>query len=458
MNINAKRRIVIIAIIFLLGILTTGCVNTVTTSVVYTGLTVSGEIEKGYQKADLSKIESLLGQKLPLPIYLPDNYQIKESYYYQEPNSTPQVTDILLLISDQPISWSGSQYTCRIALFIGWNEPGFGFKGVVGGNVPNINEGKLEQNNNEYILWWESYGSLDSLGSTLKLFANQQFSKDELINIAASTPANTSLPSTTSASPTTTESINYRTVQIVFMSQQKADDTTSDMTPLGTGIIVNNNGYVITANHLIDAGEQYIQQSQAEIKKLGILIPFSPTIPEGNLPAQPQQVNDFDVIARDENHDLALLKIKMAQSSTPEGQLESVVFYSEGASGTLDISDAPFTTNISRDSPIAITGYISAQLTLATKTGKVTSEQIPGINNSLISVATGNFTYYVADYYQTDIASNSIFSGSPVYSISNMAIMGICISTSQDEFDNSGEIYIIPSVYVLDLLKNNNIK
>ena len=113
MNINMKQRIIIIsAFILLLSILTTGCGNTVTTSAVYTRLTVSGEIEKGYQKADLSKIESLLGQKLPLPTYLPDNYQIKESYYYQEPDSTPQVTDILLLISDQPISWSGSQYTC----------------------------------------------------------------------------------------------------------------------------------------------------------------------------------------------------------------------------------------------------------------------------------------------------------------------------------------------------------
>ena len=174
-------------------LITCGCMSRSQnqTSVGYSGLTVSGEIDKGYQKTDVSKLELLLSQKLPIPTYFPYSYQIKEIYYYQEPNSTPQDINILLLISDQPTSWSGTQYTCRLVLSIGWNEPGLGLKMPWAEYIPSVG-GRLEQNNNEYILWWESNGA-SSLGSTLKLFASQQFSTDELVKIAASTPSNYSL-------------------------------------------------------------------------------------------------------------------------------------------------------------------------------------------------------------------------------------------------------------------------
>ena len=152
----------------------------------YTGPTISGELESNWEKIDTSKLETLLGHGPPLPRYLPLNYQIKEGYYYREPNSSPQITSIILLISDQPIKWSGNQYVCRMTLYIGWNEAGLGLKIIPSESIPNI--GKLQQADNEYILWMESYGSPDSLGSTLKLSASQQFSKDELIKIAASIP------------------------------------------------------------------------------------------------------------------------------------------------------------------------------------------------------------------------------------------------------------------------------
>ena len=55
----------------------------------------------------------------------------------------------------------------------------------------------MEDKEGEYILWWESYGSPKSLGSTLRLHASRQFSKEELIKIAASTPLPT--PASTAA-------------------------------------------------------------------------------------------------------------------------------------------------------------------------------------------------------------------------------------------------------------------
>lgn len=118
------------------------------------------------------------------------SFGVTEVYYSQEPNTSPQVTDILLLISDQLVEWGGNQYTCRLALEIGWNEAGLGLKMPWAEYIPTV-DGRLEEEDDEYVLWWESYGSPKSLGSTLRLSASRQFSKDELVKIAASTPTNT---------------------------------------------------------------------------------------------------------------------------------------------------------------------------------------------------------------------------------------------------------------------------
>ena len=217
---------------------------------------------------------------------------------------------------------------------------------------------------------------------------------------------------------------------------------------------------------MIDIGEQYMQQSQSEVKKLGIIIP-APSIASGVFIAPsgvfggselPQLTNDFVVIARDTTHDLVLLQIKMSSIIVPEQGSEDEVYYTQNVAGTLNVGTVHFATGISKNSPVAITGYTSEQTIPETKTGKLISKEIPIISNQKITVTTDDVTFHFTGYYQTDIASNSIFSGSPVHSTSNMAIMGICISTSQNEFDNSGAIYIIPSLYILDLLKSNNIK
>jgi len=164
---------------------------------VYAGPAVSGELPNGWQKTTITGLEHLLGTQLPVPTYLPAGYEIKEVYYSQEPNSTPPVTEILLLISEQRVQWVGNKYTCRLALSLGWNEAGLGLKMPWAEFIPDI-RGRLEDKSGEYILWWESYGSPKSLGSTLRLHASNQFSKEELVRIAASTPS--SSPASTSAS------------------------------------------------------------------------------------------------------------------------------------------------------------------------------------------------------------------------------------------------------------------
>ena len=157
-------------------------------SLTYPESTVSGDLESDWQKTTISELESLLGQQLPVPTYLPTDYEIKEVYYSQELPTKPEpIINIIFLISDQQVCWSDKDYTCRIVFSIFWNSPGFGLKLPDAEYITDI-QGRLEEKDNEYILRWGSYGSPKSFGSTLRLRASQNLPKDELIKIAVSTP------------------------------------------------------------------------------------------------------------------------------------------------------------------------------------------------------------------------------------------------------------------------------
>jgi hypothetical protein len=167
------------------------------------GPTVSGELQSeswqsDWQKASIPSIELLIGQQLPVPTHLPPGCTVKEVYYNQDLNSIPQVTHILLLISDQPVEWVGKQYRCRLALLIGWNQFGGGFKWLQGEPVLTLpGPGVLEEKDIEWVLWWENFSS-PAGQSVLQFRASRLFAKDELVKIAASTPT------TTPASPSAT--------------------------------------------------------------------------------------------------------------------------------------------------------------------------------------------------------------------------------------------------------------
>ena len=180
-----------LVVILMLILTLTGCTGERENDVqpTYTGPTISDELQNDWHKTTISKVESIVGYNLPIPAYIPSDYEVKEVYYHQVANSNPPSTDILLLISDQNVKWIGTTFTCRIALLIGWNHAGLGLKMPWARHIPEIN-GRLEEKEGEYALWWETYGSPESLGSTLILRASQQFSVDEMIKIAASTPAN----------------------------------------------------------------------------------------------------------------------------------------------------------------------------------------------------------------------------------------------------------------------------
>ena len=258
-----------------------------------------------------------------------------------------------------------------------------------------------------------------------------------------------------------TQNMQQRTVEIVFVSQQKQGDIAVSFTPLGTGILVNNDGYLITANHLLDAGDQYVQKTQAEVKSLGIII-LAPGGAYGGSGSPLSAINDFDVIARDSKHDLALLKIKMLSIISPlNGKTLLTVHFNRNVGGSLNVGVAHFSAGITRNNAIAITGYtsdavtgaISGELKPETKNGNVTSKEITDIHNPKLASISPGLVYAVTYFYTTDIISNPVLSGCPVYSPQNGAIMGMGICV----VDPAGQTVIIPGKYILDLLKSNGV-
>ena len=269
---------------------------------------------------------------------------------------------------------------------------------------------------------------------------------------------------TTTATPVTIGSlsmvntIGLHTVQIVFMAQNLTNGQALLVIPLGTGFLLNEDGYIITANHLLDLGQQYIQNTQAETAELSIeILP-----PSGHSygAALPSITNDFSVIATDTAHDLALLKLKLpVLIIAPGGKGPMTIHYSDGAYGNLALGDISFATNIAQNTPIGLTGYPSDTLVPTTIKGEVTSGEIAASGNFTLTDTTSlppndlSAKYSISGYYLTDIKAGAFLSGSPVYAIKNGVILGICINTG----DSAGTAVVAPSQYILELMKNNNI-
>jgi S1-C subfamily serine protease len=255
----------------------------------------------------------------------------------------------------------------------------------------------------------------------------------------------------------TAKNMSARVVQLVFISQQTESEHTPNIISIGTGFLVDDNGYVITASHLIDIGEQYAQQTQTQIKKLGIIILPPTVVSNSNLSLT--QTNDFEVISRDDKHDLALLKVKTNTVINPSnGERLDTVHYSNDIYGALSVGNLQFTENIAQNISFALTGYSSSQLVLETKIGKIVSNKITNIDKIQLSFPNGNVDYNITDYYLADVQTNSLLNGSPVYSTVNGKLLGVCVHIIQNESDNSGIIGIIPSRFIMELLINNDVR
>ncbi|MDO8716477.1 MAG: serine protease, partial [Dehalococcoidales bacterium] len=221
--------------------------------------------------------------------------------------------------------------------------------------------------------------------------------------------------------------IKSRIVQIALVTN-RSYTSTGNVTIIGTGFLLNDDGYVITAAHYIP---YYVvghppSGVNGPNPELVIVVPA-----DGNPPVFPPPTNDCKVVAFDRGRDLVLLKISEVLPGTPPPPF---IAFSNGTHEFINVGNAPLITdNVSPDTLVAITWY-SGNKTVPETVLNLPNAPITGVftgysvNQTVSETITGHVISQ-GNYYTTDIVTdnktNLGFSGSPVYSVKTGDIIGI---------------------------------
>lgn len=218
---------------------------------------------------------------------------------------------------------------------------------------------------------------------------------------------------------------------------------------LGTGFVVSQEGHVITANHVVETGNDLLARETAEIKDISIGFAYPNTQNmRGNFVLMP-----FDIIETDEVHDLALLKLKTNKIPSMFGNLPPLAL-------------APVNLHPTRPEDgvtIGISGYPLSQTVLVTTGGYLATSWAFEVRE-LESPGTPIFYQqpYIADSYLADIHVNPGNSGGPVYLASDGSVIGVCVAFIKNDvkdeqsnilsYYNSGLTIVVPAQYISELL------
>lgn len=235
----------------------------------------------------------------------------------------------------------------------------------------------------------------------------------------------------------------YITQIILIVDNQK-------IATLGTALLINADGYAVTAAHILAIGEQQLSQIQSENKKMAIMVPT----PQGAPGAAPEPltlpVNNFQILERDE-YDLALLRIEMTQVINPlNGEISPSLKYINGVSGTLNIEPLKLASGYPKPGDaIAISVYPDQSLRLVTERGVINTGvgEIPKIR---VFSANGQFIEQkLAYHYTTDVKAKGL-SGAPAY-LRNNTIIGLAVETG-GEIGDTRETLLLPVSYLRELV------
>jgi len=225
--------------------------------------------------------------------------------------------------------------------------------------------------------------------------------------------------------------------------------------PLGTGFVISLEGYVVTANHVVEAGFKALENLQSEIKMLSIGFAYTNTQEmRGNF-----TLMDFDLVETDKIHDLALLKLKSKEIPPMFGNVPPLKL-------------APVILNLDRPEDgvaIGISGYPLNQSVLVTNGGFMATSWAFDLQELKLQ---GTPKFYrkldIADSYLADINVNPGNSGGPVYLASDGSVIGVCVAylptNVRDDkggitnyYYNTGLAIVVPSRYVSDLLRRHTV-
>jgi serine protease Do len=224
---------------------------------------------------------------------------------------------------------------------------------------------------------------LIALGVAGGMYIQKLRSENATTSLNSTSDGNTTVTSQESNIAAIAEKVGPSVVSIVTKSQAQSYYGTVSQEGAGTGIIVSQDGYVMTNNHVI--------QNSTDVSVID---------------STGQQYNDVTVIGRDPLNDVAFLKIKSNTTFTPA---------TLGNSSTIRIGQQ----------------VVAIGNALGQYSNTVTSGIISGVGRPVTADAGNGQTESLTDLIQTDASINPGNSGGPLLNTSGQVI-GINTAIAQD--------------------------
>jgi S1-C subfamily serine protease len=256
-------------------------------------------------------------------------------------------------------------------------------------------------------------------------------------------------------------------VQIKFKSDSAKTEHPEGI--VGTGIVVSDEGYVLTAAHVITETEAALRADSASKVEffVGIFI-------EATAGAGANSRGSFAYIActvkdTDPVHDIAILQL--TQNPFSEAFRLGIKIGDKEPKVTLSVAKLDQSLP-PEGQTVLVSGYPLSSPTLVTQKGMVASETYTVVHTQPPNAPTGLLSTEVEDTILLDAVVNPGNSGGPVYLPGEHAVIGICdayelspIFTTQRPLtvvpgvgQNSGLAVVIPIKYAIALLQKNKIE
>jgi S1-C subfamily serine protease len=230
--------------------------------------------------------------------------------------------------------------------------------------------------------------------------------------------------------------------------------------PLGTGFVVSEQGWVVTAKHVIDD----ITHVATDVPEGNHIVGAGFAYPIGEHGRDADigtfRVIKFDVLDVDARNDIALLKLRANPFQMTETDRRS----STGTTLPLGVAQLRLERPLD-GAAIAISGYPLSEAVMVTTAGCVASAWSVDIAGALVPDGKGGYAPTdVVDRYLADAQSNPGNSGGPAYLTSDGAVVGMLRGSrlrpvvGHDTIQTSANLgVLIPSRYVAELAARHSV-
>ena len=255
-------------------------------------------------------------------------------------------------------------------------------------------------------------------------------------------------------------------VQIKFKSDSAKPEHQEGIA--GTGVVVSDEGYVLTAAHVVTGTEAGLRGEGATKVEFFVGVSITMSGPAANSGGSfsyiPCTIKDTDPA-----HDIAILQL--AQNPFAEAFRRGIEIGDKEPKVMLGVAKMDQSVP-TEGQTILVSGYPLSIPMLVTQKGMIASEPFTGAQTQRPNTPAGSLTPEIEDSILLDAVVNSGISGGPVYLPGEHSVLGICeafepspIFTSQQPQtvvpgagQNIGLAMVIPIKYAIALLQKNKIE